>query len=119
MPLDALTSFGTSVEAIGARESSPALRACLRNLADRTAGLLRDGAALPDQIRDLRLSLEISVIHTLAERIVQMLMLHDPLSESVHLDKVSFARIGLIGIAKGLRRRLVRRPAILTEHQDA
>lgn len=119
VPLDVLTSFGTSVEAIGAREASPALRACLRGLADRTAGLLHDGAGLPDQIRDLRLSLEISVIHTLAERIVQMLMLRDPLSESVHLGKVAFARIGLIGIAKGLRRRLARRPAIVTEHQGA
>jgi hydroxysqualene synthase len=119
VPLDALTTFGTSVEAIGGREASPALRACLRSLADRTAALLRDGAGLPDQIRDLRLSLEISVIHTLAERIVQMLMLRDPLSEPVHLSKASFARIGLIGIIKGLRRRLTRRAAIVTEHQGA
>jgi hydroxysqualene synthase len=119
VPLDSLTAFGTSVEAIGGREASPALRACLRDLADRTAGLLRDGAGLPDQIRDLRLSLEISVIHTLAERIVQMLMLHDPLSEPVHLGKASFAGIGLIGIIKGLRRRLTRRSAIVTEHQGA
>jgi phytoene/squalene synthetase len=119
VPLDALTSFGTSVEAIGGREASPALRACLRSIADRTAALLRDGAGLPDQIRDLRLSLEISVIHTLAERIVQMLALRDPLSERVHLGKAAFARIGLIGIMKGLGRRMTRRPAIVTEHQGA
>jgi hydroxysqualene synthase len=119
VPLDALTTFGTSVEAIGAREASPQLRACLRHLADRTAALLRDGAGLPDQVRDLRLSLEISVIYTLAERIVQMLMLRDPLSEPVHLSKVSFAGTGLIAIMNGLWRRLSRRSAIVTEHQDA
>lgn len=119
VPLDMLTSFGTSVAAIGEREAAPGLRACLRALAERTAGLLRQGYPLPDQIRDLRLSLEISVIHTLAERLVQRLMLRDPLSERVHLSKPSFARVGLIGVMKGLRRRMVRRPAAVVEHQDA
>jgi squalene synthase HpnC len=119
VPLDALTRYGTSVEAIGGSEASPQLRACLRHLAERTAGLLRDGAGLPAQVRDFRLGLEVSVIHTLAERIVQMLMLRDPLSERVHLGKAAFAGIALIGIAKGLRRRLARRGTNVTEHQDA
>jgi squalene synthase HpnC len=119
VPLDALTRYGTSVEAIGSSEASPQLRACLRHLAERTAGLLRDGVGLPAQVRDFRLGLEVSVIHTLAEHIVQMLMLRDPLSERVHLGKAAFAGIALIGIAKGLRRRLARRDANVTEHQDA
>ena len=119
VPLDALTAAGTSVESIGQAEASPALRACLHGLAERTAGLLRDGYALPDQIKDLRLSLEISVIHTLAGRLVQMLMLRDPLSEKVHLGKGGFAAVGLIGIIKGLARRLTRRSNPVPEHQDA
>lgn len=119
LPLDSLTAFGTSVEAIGAREASPQLRACLRSLAERTAGLLRQGAGLADQVRDLRLGLEISVIHALAERIVQLLMLRDPLSERVHLGKAAFAGVALSGIARGLRRRLARRPATVAEHRDA
>ena len=119
VPLDALTAAGTSVEAIGQAEASPALRGCLHALAERTAGLLREGHALPDQIRDLRLSLEISVIHTLAERLVQMLMLRDPLSEKVHLGKGAFAAVGLTGIIKGLTRRLTRRAHPVPEHQDA
>jgi squalene synthase HpnC len=119
VPLDALTAVGASVEAIGAAEASPALRTCLRGLAERTGGLLREGYPLPDQIRDLRLSLEISVIHTLAERLVQMLMLRDPLSEKVHLGKGGFAGVGLIGIFKGLARRLTRRAPSVPEHQDA
>jgi squalene synthase HpnC len=119
IPLDALTAVGASVEAIDAPEASPALRSCLRGLAERTAALLRDGHRLPDQIKDLRLSLEISVIHTLAEQLVQMLMLRDPLSEKVHLGKGGFAAVGLIGLFKGLTRRLMRRAAAVPEHQDA
>jgi hydroxysqualene synthase len=119
VPVDALTAAGTSVEAIGGREASPALRNCLHTLAERTADLLHEGAILPDQINDLRLSLEISVIHTLADRLVQMLLLRDPLSERVHLGKPAFIGVGLIGVMKGLRRRMVRRPPITAEHQDA
>jgi hydroxysqualene synthase len=119
VPLDALTAVGASVEEIGAAEASPRLRTCLRGLAERTGGLLRDGYPLPDQIRDLRLSLEISVIHTLANRLVQMLMLRDPLSEKVHLGKGGFAGIGLVGVIKGLGRRMTRRAASVPEHQDA
>ena len=119
VPLDALTAYGTSVEAIGAREASPALRACLRHLAERTSALLREGAVLPSQIRDLRLSLEISVIHRLAERLVEILMQRDPLSERVHLSKPTFAGIGLIAVITGLARRMMRRPATMAEHQDA
>ena len=67
-----------------------------------------------------RLSLEISVIHTLAERIVQMLMLRDPLSEGVHLGKAAFAAHHVDRNRKGpaapdgaARRHL------MAEHQDA
>ena len=48
-----------------------------------------------------------------------MLMLRDPLSEKVHLGKGGFAAVGLIGIFKGLARRLTRRVASVPEHQDA
>ena len=64
VPLDAMAAAGTSVEALGAAQASPELLPCLHKLAARTAGLLRDGYPLPDQIKDFRLSLEISVIHT-------------------------------------------------------
>jgi hydroxysqualene synthase len=119
LPLDALEAAGVTIEAIGRAEASPALRVCLRSLAERTDGLLHDGRVLPEQIRDLRLSLEISVIHTLAERLVAMLRERDPLSGRVHLGKLGFASVGLIGIIKGLARRTTRRAAPVPEHQDA
>ena len=119
VPLDAMAAAGTSVEALGAAQASPELLSCLHKLAARTAGLLRDGYPLPDQIKDFRLSLEISVIHTLADTLVRTLMVRDPLRDKVHHKSLGFAGVGMVGVLKGLRRRLARRAAASPEHQGA
>jgi squalene synthase HpnC len=119
VPLDAMAAAGTDVSALDAAQSSPALLACLHQLAARTAGLLREGRVLPDQIRDFRLSLEISVIHRLATSLVRTLMSRDPLRDKVHLKSVGFAGVGLVGILQGLWRRVGRRGAAAAEHQGA
>jgi phytoene/squalene synthetase len=111
LPLDALAAAGADVEDLDRDAASPALLACLHKLAARTAGLLRDGHGLPDQIADFRLSLEISVIHTLAERLVATLMARDPLRDKVHFKSIGFAGVGLYGIIKGTARRFLRRGA--------
>jgi len=119
IPLDALAAAGTSVAALDAAVASPELLTCLHKLAARTAGLLRDGYPLPDQIKDFRLSLEISVIHTLADSLVRTLMVRDPLRDKVHLKSLGFAGVGMLGILKGLRRRVGRRAGAAPEHQGA
>jgi squalene synthase HpnC len=119
VPLDALAAAGTSVAALDAPAASPELLSCLHKLAARTAGLLREGYSLPDQIRDFRLSLEISVIHRLAESLVRTLMVRDPLRDKVHLKSLGFAGVGMTGILHGLWRRLGRRGAASPEHQGA
>ena len=119
VPLDYMALAGTSVAALDAPAASPELLACLHKLAARTAGLLRDGYPLPDQIRDFRLSLEISVIHTLADRLVRILMARDPLRDKVHLKTLGFAGVGVFGVLKGLWRRVGRRAATSPEHQGA
>jgi hypothetical protein len=81
--------------------------------------LLRDGYPLPDQIKDFRLSLEISVIHTLADKLVGTLMRRDPLRDKVHHKSLGFAGVGILGVLRGLRRRLGRRAATSPEHQGA
>jgi len=119
IPQDMMTAAGTRVAALDAPAASPELLACLHKLAARTADLLRDGYPLPDQIRDFRLSLEISVIHTLADRLVRILMVRDPLRDKVHLKTIGFAGVGLFGVLKGLLRRVGRRAAASPEHQGA
>jgi len=105
IPLDALAAHDLDVSTLGAAKAPPALRACLASLAERTAALLHQGEVLPSLIDDWRLSLEISVIYTLAERLTGVLTRHDPLSERVHLGKPMVAGISLLAVLKGLTRR--------------
>jgi squalene synthase HpnC len=108
IPLDAFAAEGTSVEALGAARASPALRACIVTLAQRTGALLDQSSEFSRLIRDPRLALEVAVIQTLAERLVRILQARDPLSEPVHLAKPAVAALGLSGIARGLWGRLSR-----------
>ena len=105
IPLDALAAHGLDVAALAAPKASPQLRACLAGLAQRTDALLHQGDALPSLVQDWRLSLELSVIHTLAQRLTRILMQRDPLSERVHLGKPAVAGISLLAVLKGLTRR--------------
>ena len=111
VPLDALAACGTEVAALGAPRAAPALLAALHGLAERTERLLCDSDVFPLLINDRRLSLEVSVINTLAHRLTRMLMTRDPLSERVHLSVTAVAGLTLIGILRGASRRLGRRLA--------
>jgi len=108
LPTESLEKHGVSVDALAAAKASPALRAVIRELAERTMGLLDEGAVLPDLIADLRLSLEIAAIHRLAVVLCRGLMERDPLSEKVHHGKAAFALTALGGIAATLARRPLR-----------
>jgi hydroxysqualene synthase len=116
IPLDALERHGLTVEALGAAKSSPAMRHCLHELAQRTSALLRNAETLSTLVSDLRLGLEISVTHRLARKLTRKLTQRDPLSERVHLNVVGFAGTSLIGIIEGAVRRAARRLAA-TDHK--
>jgi hydroxysqualene synthase len=111
IPLDALAFDGASVEALGKPAASPALRKCLRRLADRSGALLHDSTSLPAGVNDLRLTLEISVIQALAHRLVGLLRARDPLSERVHLGKAGVASVTLLAVTASLVGRFFRAPA--------
>lgn len=112
IPLDAMAAAGTGVEALGQAKATPELRRCIAGLAKRTKVLLHDGDALPVMVEDRRLSLEIAVIVAMADRIANMLMVRDPLSENVHVGKAGAAGIALGAVLKGMLRRLGPRPAV-------
>jgi hydroxysqualene synthase len=105
VPQDALDASGTTVEAIGAPRATPRLLDCLHKLAQRTERLLGESDDFAASISDMRLSLEVSVINTLAHRLTRILMTHDPLSEPVHLRAPAVAGLTLLGVLRGTARR--------------
>ncbi|QIJ74629.1 squalene synthase HpnC [Methylobacterium sp. NI91] len=105
IPLDVMGRHGADVSMLGADRAAPELHAVIRELAERTLVLLEEGAPLPNQIDDFRLSLEIAAIHRLAVVLTKGLLTRDPLSEKVHHGKAAFALTALGGIAATLVRR--------------
>ena len=109
VPLDTLAAHSASVEALGAARASPALRACLLDLAERTGRLLEASAPFSDSITDTGLALEVAAIQRLAVTLNEGLKRRDPLSERVHLGKAGFLLIALRAAAGCLARRTIRR----------
>lgn len=114
IPLDAFAAHGAAVEDLSAERATPALRACVTTLAERTGGLLDQSRVFSSLIRDRRLAMEVAVIQALAERLTALLKVRDPLSERVHLGKPQVALTGLVGVIKGLLGRFARPPVAAT-----
>ena len=111
LPRDALAAAGAPVEALGAARASPPLLQCLHGLAARTEGLLQHSKSLGAAVKDFRLGLEISVIQAFADKIVRLLQLRDPLSQTVHLTPAALLLHSFSAVASEIPRRLVgRRP---------
>jgi squalene synthase HpnC len=102
LPREALAAAGTEVEALARPHASPALRACLRDLAKHTRDLLDRGKDLPTQISDVRLSVEIRATVDLAYAINDLLLARDPLSERVHLKKSQMLATTVGALANGV-----------------
>jgi squalene synthase HpnC len=112
LPRDALAAVGASVEQLAGDRAPPPLLQCLQSLAVRTEALLDESKSLSAEVRDLRLGLEISVIQSFADRIVQMLKVRDPLSQTVHLGPMQLLAHSAGGIAGELTRRATGRKPV-------
>lgn len=106
LPLDSLTAHGIGVDALAAPIASPALRSALSSIAGRTGELLPQASKLPLSVKDARLGLETGVIVRLAQKLIALLMIRDPLSESVHLTKAGTVLQAAQGAAATLAARL-------------
>jgi len=112
LPRNALAAAGATVEMLGQDKSPQPLLRCLHDLAKRTEKLLDQSHSLNAGVKDTRLGVEISVIQTYADKIVQLLKVRDPLSERVHLKPLQFLGYSISGIAAELTRRVLRRGAV-------
>jgi len=111
LPRDALEASGATVEMLGSLKSPPPLLKCLHGLAARNESLLAQSKSFSTEVKDFRLSLEISVIYAFAEAIVALLKARDPLSERVHLSPLELSAHSLFGMAGETARRLAGRRA--------
>ncbi|MBV9061308.1 MAG: squalene synthase HpnC [Alphaproteobacteria bacterium] len=107
LPEDALAAAGVTVKDLREDRASPALRRVIADLAGRTQKLLGESSPFADQIRDLRLSLEVAVIQRLAEGLARRLTQRDPLSERVHHSKSDLVPLLLEATARFLRTRVL------------
>jgi len=87
LPEDALTAAGVTLKDLRADRASPGLRRVVSDLARCTKKLLDEALPFANQIRDARLSFEVTVIQYLAEDLARKLMRRDPLHERVHHRK--------------------------------
>ena len=101
LPEDALSRAGAAYGDLAAARGSPALRAAIAALAQKSDALLDQGADLAGRVHDWRLACEIGAIMRLARANVRRLTRFDPLSERVHPGKAAFLLSGLIGAAEG------------------
>jgi squalene synthase HpnC len=108
LPADALGAAGANTEELGGQQSSPALLRCLHSLAGKTEQLLAESKSLRSEVKDFRLGLEISVIQAYADKIVRLLKIRDPLSETVHLNPLQLLSYSGFGIAAEIVRRMVK-----------
>ncbi len=106
IPQDALAAEGLDVTALSEPRARPALLHCLRGLVDRTAQLLEESRRFALQLHDSRLAMEVAAIQMLAERLIDVLRVRDPLSERVHLSKAAMLGIALKGAVWASTRRL-------------
>jgi squalene synthase HpnC len=111
VPRDALAAAGASVEALGEDRASAPLLQCLHSLAAKTEILLNESKSLSAAVKDVRLGLEIAVIQAFADKIVRLLKVRDPLSQTVHLGPTELLLYSISGVAGEMMRRAVgRRP---------
>jgi squalene synthase HpnC len=106
IPQDELGRAGVDVTALGACAASPALRGVIETLASRTQALLEAAGPLAGEVRDLRLALEIGVIHRLAVGLDRRLLMRDPLSQKMHhrpYEALGLAIAGAAGALAGRR----------------
>ena len=109
LPLDVIDAHGARVEELGGAQSSPALLACIHSLAEKTNSLMPEASKLPLAVKDTRLGLETGAIVALAQRLLVMLKIRDPLSERVHLSKGAALLEGLRGAGRTFSARWTRK----------
>ncbi len=101
LPQDMLDEAGAGVADLAGPAATPGLRGVLDALLDQVDALNDMAAALPNQVRDRRLRLEVAVILGLSRRLARRLRAADPVATRVKLTKPDVAA-SLLGALRRL-----------------
>ena len=95
LPQDMLAAVGAATESLGAREATPALRAVISEVAERTQALLARSAGFAGKLADRRLGVEVAVIQRLAVSLAARLHRGDPLATRIIHGRVETLMLAL------------------------
>lgn len=99
LPQDMLAQHGACEEDLGRPASTPALRATITEMAQRTLDLLQVSAPFAGMIRNRRLGAEVAIIQRLAVSLTRRLLTRDPLCDRVHHGKAEAGLLALGALA--------------------
>jgi farnesyl-diphosphate farnesyltransferase len=103
LPADMLAEEGATLEDVrGPAETAP-LRRVFARLLEKCDALNEAGAALPGNVRDLRLRLETAIIVTLSKRLARRLRAGDPIATRVKLRPMDVV-MSLVLCVRAVRR---------------
>ena len=89
---------------LAAPAAAPPLRRVIARTVAACRGLMPDARALPSVLKSRHLAMELAVIVTIADRLLDELAARDPVAGRVALTKVQFALCGINGIVSGMFR---------------
>lgn len=87
IPEETFSRHGAAESMLAETQATVSLSNCIKDLVQKTRLLLSPNP-LSAQIKDGRLKLEVLVIEKIARKLLEMLVVRDPLSERVHLTKL-------------------------------
>ena len=102
IPEDMLSKNGADIIELSEEKSSPALKKTMYDMLDRMLPMMDLAKQFPKHIPNQRLRLEVSVIYSLAEKMIETLHEKDPLTESTKLSKFTAGCSALRGVLKSI-----------------
>ncbi len=100
LPLDDMEKAGTNPGDLSKAASTPALRKVIDMQLERLKPMMVIARDLPRHVPDIRLKLETSIIHALAESLIKLLEKRDPLCDNVKLSKPAILLAILHGVCR-------------------
>ncbi len=102
LPMDWMTAAGASVEDLSRNQATPALRVVINQCITASHDLMLEAKRLPSDVISRRLSMESAAIVNIANSLLKVLSVEDPVAKRVKLSKVQYAGCVARGAIRGL-----------------